>query len=84
MQDALGADSTDLNWSAQPSSNILAADTSLHSFFCISFAPLIHTIARRADALDGSSRVRRSTLPVSGPALPCARRAMLVVAVGKL
>lgn len=60
MQDALGADSTDLTRSAQPSSNDLATDTGLHSFCCISFAPLIHTIPRRADALDGNSRVRRS------------------------
>ena len=60
MQDVLGADSTDLNWSAQPSSNCLATNTGLDTVFCISFPPLIHAIAHRADALDGSSRVRRS------------------------
>ncbi|MCX7148453.1 MAG: hypothetical protein NTY05_03420 [Rhodocyclales bacterium] len=69
MQDALGADSTDLNWSAQPSSNYLATDTGLHSFFCISFAPLIHTITRRADALDGGSRVRPSRRSLSRDSL---------------
>lgn len=61
MQDALGADSTDLNWFAQPSSNNLATDIGQHPCLRISFAPLTHTTARCADARDGSSRARDSS-----------------------
>ena len=53
MQDALGADSTDLNRSAQPSSNDLVTDNGLHSFPCISFVPFVQASARRADAPGG-------------------------------
>lgn len=65
MQEALGADFTDLNWSAQPSSDDLATDHGLPSFPCISFAPMVHTIARRADALEGVLHGRRLRGPRS-------------------
>lgn len=47
MQDALGADSTDLNWSAQPSSNDLAPDCGLHFFPAFHLPPLNQAIAPR-------------------------------------
>ncbi|MCK9379912.1 MAG: hypothetical protein M0P95_02460 [Sulfuritalea sp.] len=50
MQEALGADFTDLIWSAQPSSPDPATNHRLHSSSCIPFAPLVHPIAHGAVA----------------------------------
>jgi len=52
MQEALGADFTDLNGSAQPSSDNLVMARAPHFSLRTPFTPLIHLIARRANALD--------------------------------
>lgn len=59
MQDALGADFTDFNRTAQPSAFDLDTDHRLHSFPGSSFTPLIQAIARRANALNSTARGRR-------------------------
>lgn len=56
MQDALGADSTDLNWSAQPSSSDLAPGNGPHSFSCVSLAT--------PESGDRATRIRRTACPV--------------------
>jgi hypothetical protein len=59
MQEALGADFTDLNWFAQPSSNDLATDQGRHSFPRISFTSLIRAIEHNARLPDGMPTSRR-------------------------
>ena len=65
MQDALGADSTDLNRSAQPSSNDLVTDNSLHSFPCISFTT--------SGSGDRATRIRGTACPVARLRAPLSR-----------
>jgi len=64
VQEASGTDFIKLNWSAQLSSGDLSTDRGLHSFPCISFRPLIQTIVRGADALDGIFHGRRPGVPL--------------------
>jgi len=53
MQDALGADFTDIKRIAQPSSSDLDTGSRLHSISSSSFLPLLQVCARRAIALNG-------------------------------
>jgi len=65
MQDVLGADFTDFNRIAQPSSFDPDTDHRLHSISGSSFAPLIQAFVRRANALNSISHGRRLRAPKS-------------------
>ena len=85
MQEASGAeftDLTDLNWSAQPSSDDLATDHGPHSFPRISFTPLNQAIAHYADA-----SVRRLPAPLSQGSCAVslsARQAMRCIVIAEI
>lgn len=65
MQEALGADFTDFNRTAQPSSFDLDPDHRLHSFPGSSFTPLSQADARGPNALSRIGRGRRLRAPGS-------------------
>lgn len=87
MQEASGAEFTDLNWSAQPSSDDLATDHCPHSFPGISFDPLNQAITHCADVTDGVSPLRRLRTPLfqgTCAASLSARQVMRCIAVAEI
>ena len=62
MQEASGADFTNCNWCAQPSSADLAAKFDSHSSPRISYSSLVWAIAPCTDVLDGAPVVGPSSL----------------------